>query len=75
MQVLGTVTVGLGALGLASSLSPQRLSLRTLLLVGLGFAALSAMELLEAAGRDVATHCALAEAETRIHHLEETVKK
>lgn len=50
-QLLGAVTVALALLALAvGAVAPGRLPLRTLLLVGLGFAALSAMELMESMG-------------------------
>ncbi|PNW84778.1 hypothetical protein CHLRE_03g158350v5 [Chlamydomonas reinhardtii] len=67
--VLGGGLVALGGLGLAAS-GRDCLSLRSLLLLGLGVAGLSTMDLMQQVGRDVGTHCALAEAHTRIRHLE-----
>ncbi|KAG2440277.1 hypothetical protein HXX76_004389 [Chlamydomonas incerta] len=67
--VLGGGLVALGGMGLAAS-GRDCLSLRSLLLLGLGVAGLSTMDLMQQVGRDVGTHCALAEAHTRIRHLE-----
>ncbi|KAG2455042.1 hypothetical protein HYH02_000867 [Chlamydomonas schloesseri] len=67
--VLGGGLVALGGLGLAAC-GRDCLSLRSLLLLGLGVAGLSTMDLMQQVGRDVGTHCALAEAHTRIRHLE-----
>ncbi|EFJ48834.1 hypothetical protein VOLCADRAFT_90497 [Volvox carteri f. nagariensis] len=68
--LLGLGTVVLGVLGLAAS-GRECLSLRTLMLMGLGFSALSTLELMQLVSRGVETHCMLAEATTRIRHLEE----
>ncbi|GLC42717.1 hypothetical protein PLESTB_001131000 [Pleodorina starrii] len=72
--LLGCGVMFLGGLGLAAA-GRDCLSLRTLMLVGLGFSALSTLELMQQVSRDVETHCALAEATTRIHHLEERISK
>ncbi|KAJ9519932.1 hypothetical protein QJQ45_014655 [Haematococcus lacustris] len=51
------------------------LPLRTAMLVGLTFAALGTLSLMDQAASDIGTHCVMAEAAVRIAHLEEAVTK
>ncbi|KXZ41694.1 hypothetical protein GPECTOR_317g16 [Gonium pectorale] len=72
--LLGAGCAVLGLLGLLCA-GHDWLPMRSLMLVGLGLTALSTLQLMNQVGRDVQTHCALAEAMTRVKHLEERVAR
>ncbi|MEW5302169.1 MAG: hypothetical protein WDW36_004974 [Sanguina aurantia] len=69
-QVVGVSSIVL-SIAAAVIVGGERLPLRTFLLVGLTVCGMSTLGLMDEASRDVGTHCSLAEAHTRILHLEE----
>ncbi|KAG2483189.1 hypothetical protein HYH03_017924 [Edaphochlamys debaryana] len=71
---LGLAISALGGVGLFAGGS-EALGLRTLLLVGLGGSAVGTLDLMRQVGRDVSTHCSLAEVSAHVRHVESALEK